>query len=165
MVSSSGGASRAHGVSRVSASGWLLALAALLRSPAAHRRSAEARVGRAAARRHRRLRIRSTACRPVSFRRWCDNLNDEAQTRQLAVIVARQPAAYRVRGYLAAKVSERPDDDLVGLGRVSTANQQRALRITGEETAEGRRAMPGPSPTTRCCAGSPATAWTSLPPS
>src|SRR5664279_1442221 len=41
---------------------------------------------------------------PAQFRTLVQNLNDEAQSRQLAVISRETPSAYRVHGYLAAKV-------------------------------------------------------------
>ena len=43
---------------------------------------------------------------PVQFQRLVKNLNDEAQSRRLAVISREQPSAYRVRGYLAATVAK-----------------------------------------------------------
>ena len=52
--------------------------------------------------------------------------------------VARKPSAYRVRGYLAAKVEQEQHHDLLGLGRVRPATTAARLRITGEETANGR---------------------------
>src|SRR5262245_61164454 len=55
---------------------------------------------------------------PVQFQRLVKDLNDEAQSRRLAVISREQPSAYRVRGYLAATVTKAPDIGFLGLGRV-----------------------------------------------
>ena len=65
------------------------------------------------------------------------NLNDEAQTRRLAVISRESPSAYRVRGYLAAKVV-KGQATIAWVWDVFDGNEHRALRITGEETAAGR---------------------------
>ena len=99
---------------------------------------------------------------PGQFRQLVQNLNDEAQARQLAVMSRDSPSAYRVRGYLAAKVMKR-ETTISWVWDVFDDDEHRALRITGEEIAKAPIAMPGPPPTTRCCTGSPATAWTSSP--
>ena len=65
------------------------------------------------------------------------SLNDEAQTRHLAVISRESPSAYRVRGYLAAKVV-KGRTAIAWVWDVFDGNEHRALRITGEETANGR---------------------------
>ena len=44
---------------------------------------------------------------PGQFQKIVGNLNEEAQSRRLAVISREQPSAYRVRGYLAVKVTKR----------------------------------------------------------
>ncbi|MEP7031888.1 MAG: hypothetical protein ABI830_13215, partial [Pseudolabrys sp.] len=41
---------------------------------------------------------------PGQFKTLVQNLNDEAQHRRLSVMSRESPAAYRVRGYIAAKV-------------------------------------------------------------
>lgn len=61
-------------------------------------------------------------------------LNDEAQTRRLAVVSRENPAAYRVRGYLAAKVV-KGQTTIAWVWDVFDGDERRALRITGEETA------------------------------
>ncbi len=61
-----------------------------------------------------------TACHRLSSQRLVKNLNDEAQSRRLAVISREQPSAYRVRGYLAATVAKTSDDDFMGVGRFLT---------------------------------------------
>ena len=65
------------------------------------------------------------------------NLNDEAQTRRLAVISRESPSAYRVRGYLAAKVAQG-QTTISWVWDVFDGDEHRALRISGEETAKGR---------------------------
>ena len=64
-------------------------------------------------------------------------LNDEAQTRRLAVISRESPSVYRVRGYLAAKVV-KGRTTIAWLWDVFDGDERRALRISGEETAKGR---------------------------
>jgi hypothetical protein len=44
---------------------------------------------------------------PGLFQKMVGDLNEEAQSRRLAVISREQPSAYRVRGYLAVKVGKR----------------------------------------------------------
>lgn len=44
---------------------------------------------------------------PGQFQKIVGNLNEEAQSRRLAVISREQPSAYRVRGYLAVRVTKR----------------------------------------------------------
>jgi hypothetical protein len=74
---------------------------------------------------------------PAQFHKLVQNLNDEAQTRRLAVISRDKPSAYRVRGYLAAKVAKNRTT-VSWVWDVFDQNEHRALRITGEETAKGR---------------------------
>ena len=66
------------------------------------------------------------------------SLNDEAQTRRLAVISRESPSAYRVRGYLAAKVV-KGRTTIAWVWDVFDGDEHRALRITGEETAKGQQ--------------------------
>jgi len=74
---------------------------------------------------------------PAQFRTLVSNLNEEAQARRLAVTSRDSQSAYRVRGYLAAETAK-------GKTRISwvwdifDGDQQRALRISGEETVNGR---------------------------
>ncbi len=74
---------------------------------------------------------------PGQFHQLVRDLNDEAQTRRLAVLSRENPSAYRVRGYLAAKV-ERKRTTISWVWDVFDRDDHRALRITGEETAKGR---------------------------
>ena len=82
---------------------------------------------------------------PAQFRQLVQNLNNEAQSRQLAVMSRDSPSAYRVRGYLAAKVAKRRDHDLLGLGRVRPrrsprlAHHRRGNRQGRQSRRLGRR--------------------------
>jgi hypothetical protein len=71
------------------------------------------------------------------FYRLVQNLNDEAQARRLAVISRESPAAYHVRGYLAAKVV-KGQTTISWVWDVFDADDRRALRIAGEEAAKGK---------------------------
>ncbi|MBI3705533.1 MAG: hypothetical protein HY244_17180 [Rhizobiales bacterium] len=73
----------------------------------------------------------------VQFATLVRSLNDEAQTRHLAVISRESPSAYRVRGYLVAKVV-KGRTTIAWLWDVFDGDEHRALRIAGEETATGR---------------------------
>jgi len=72
------------------------------------------------------------------FYKLVQNLNDEAQAHRLAVISRERPAAYHVRGYLAAKVV-KGQTTITWVWDVFDADDHRALRISGEEAAPGRR--------------------------
>lgn len=74
---------------------------------------------------------------PAQFRALVQNLNDEAQTRRLAVISRETSSAYRVRGYLAAKVV-KGQTTIAWVWDVYDGDERRALRISGEETANSR---------------------------
>jgi hypothetical protein len=74
---------------------------------------------------------------PGQFQKLVQDLNDEAQVRRLAVISREQPSAYRVRGYLAVKVSKR-QTTVAWVWDVFDREEQRALRISGEETLKIR---------------------------
>jgi hypothetical protein len=74
------------------------------------------------------------------FNRLVQNLNEEAQTRQLAVVSREGPANYRVRGYLAAHI-ESKQTVIAWVWDVYDAGQRRTLRITGEEKAAGTRSV------------------------
>jgi len=69
------------------------------------------------------------------FSQLVQDLGDEALARQMAIVSHDMPAQYRVRGYLAALVSKRRTTVIAWVWDVYDANQQRALRITGEEPA------------------------------
>ena len=88
---------------------------------------------------------------PGQFHKLVQDLNDEAQTRRLAVMSRESPSAYRVRGYLAAKVVKRRDHDLLGLGRVRPRRAARAAHHRRGDRRKAGTATPGPPPTTRCC--------------
>jgi len=74
---------------------------------------------------------------PSQFQQLVKGLNDEAQTRRLAVISREQPSAYRVRGYLAATVAKN-QTTVSWVWDVFDQDEHRALRISGEETAKVR---------------------------
>jgi len=72
---------------------------------------------------------------PVAqFHKLVADLNDEAQTRRLAVISREQPSAFRVRGYLAAAV-EQGSTTISWVWDVFDGKEHRTLRIAGEERA------------------------------
>jgi hypothetical protein len=73
---------------------------------------------------------------PDVFRKLVQNLNDEAQSRHLAVISREGEAVYRVRGYLAAHTL-RGHTTVSWLWDVYDG-QNRALRIGGDEAARGK---------------------------
>ena len=75
---------------------------------------------------------------PGQFHTLVQNLNDEAQTRRLAVISRESPSAYRVRGYLAAKVV-KGQTTIAWVWDVFDGDERRALRISGEETRQKGR--------------------------
>ena len=74
---------------------------------------------------------------PGQFRQLVQNLNTEAQSRQLAVMSRDSASAYRVRGYLAVKVVGKHETTISWVWDVFDRDDRRALRITGEETAKG----------------------------
>jgi hypothetical protein len=74
---------------------------------------------------------------PGQFRTLVQDLNNEAQSRRLAVISREQSSAYRVRGYLAVKVTKH-QTTITWVWDVFDRDEQRALRISGEETAKIR---------------------------
>ncbi|HXX07957.1 MAG TPA: hypothetical protein VEJ43_07805 [Pseudolabrys sp.] len=74
---------------------------------------------------------------PGQFQKLVQDLNDEAQTRRLAIISREQPSAYRVRGYLAIKVAKH-QTTVTWVWDVFDREENRALRISGEETAKVR---------------------------
>lgn len=70
------------------------------------------------------------------------NLNDEAQQRRLAVLSRDATSAYRVRGYLAAKVT-KDRTTISWVWDVFDRDEQRAIRINGEEVAKRSGKNPG----------------------
>jgi len=73
---------------------------------------------------------------PAQFHTLVQNLNDEAQIRRLAVISRETVSAYRVRGYLAAKVV-KGQTTISWVWDVFDGDERRALRINGEESSKG----------------------------
>jgi len=71
------------------------------------------------------------------FRQFVQALNDEAAARQMAMVSRGSPAQYRVRGYLAAMVGKRRATTIAWAFDVYDADQNRAVRIVGEEPAAG----------------------------
>lgn len=74
---------------------------------------------------------------PGQFQKLVQNLNEEAEARHLAVISREQSSAYRVRGYLAVKVTKH-QTTVSWVWDVFDQDEHRALRISGEEKAKGR---------------------------
>ena len=71
---------------------------------------------------------------PTQFQTLVRDLNDEAQTRRLAVISRENPSAYRVRGYFSADIVK--DKTTVSwVWDVFDRAEHRALRITGSQVA------------------------------
>jgi hypothetical protein len=71
---------------------------------------------------------------PQVFDRMVGVLDSESKLRNLSVVSREGQAAYRVRSYLAAEVS-RGRTTIAWVWDVYDANQQRALRLSGEEPA------------------------------
>lgn len=72
------------------------------------------------------------------FHKLVHNLDNEAQTRRLAVVSREGPSQYRVRGYLSAHVA-RGRTTIAWVWDVYDSQERRVLRISGEEPA-GRNA-------------------------
>ena len=68
------------------------------------------------------------------FRKLVQTLTDESEARQVAVVTREGPSQYRVRGYAAAFVRAKKTT-IAWVWDVYDADQQRALRISGEEQA------------------------------
>lgn len=71
---------------------------------------------------------------PQVFERFVDALNVEAQGKALAVASRQGAATYRVRAYLAAQINQGRTT-IAWVFDVYDGNQQRALRLSGEEAA------------------------------
>jgi hypothetical protein len=71
---------------------------------------------------------------PQVFDRMVSVLDSESKLRNLAIVSREGGAAYRVRGYLAAQVS-RGRTTIAWVWDVYDRDQQRALRLSGEEPA------------------------------
>jgi hypothetical protein len=69
------------------------------------------------------------------FHKLVQNLNDEAQTRGVAVVSRDDASQYRVRGYLAAHVvGDRTS--IAWVWDIYDADQRRTLRLGGEESGK-----------------------------
>jgi hypothetical protein len=71
---------------------------------------------------------------PQVFERMVEVLDSEAKLRNLSVVSREGAASYRVRSYLAAQVS-RGRTVIAWVWDVYDRDQQRALRLSGEEPA------------------------------
>ena len=71
---------------------------------------------------------------PEVFSKLVTSLNEEAGTRQIAVVSRSGAATYRVRGYVSALV-DRDKTTVAWVWDVYDTDKRRALRITGEELA------------------------------
>jgi len=71
---------------------------------------------------------------PQVFDRMVGVLDSESKLRSLSIVSREGAAAYRIRSYLAAQVS-RGRTTIAWVWDVYDQNQQRALRLSGEETA------------------------------
>jgi hypothetical protein len=73
---------------------------------------------------------------PQVFDRWVNLLDSETKLRNLAVASRGSSAAFRIRAYLAAEVRGR-QTVIAWVWDVYDRDQQRALRLSGEEPASG----------------------------
>jgi hypothetical protein len=71
---------------------------------------------------------------PQVFDRMVNLLDSESKLRNLAIVSRESAAAYRIRSYLAAQVS-RGRTTIAWVWDVYDRDQQRALRLSGEEPA------------------------------
>ena len=71
---------------------------------------------------------------PQIFERMVSVLNSESKLRNLSIVSREGTASYRVRSYLAAQIN-RGRATIAWVWDVYDQNQQRALRISGEEPA------------------------------
>jgi hypothetical protein len=71
---------------------------------------------------------------PQVFDRMVGVLDSESKLRNLSIVSRESQASYRVRSYLAAEVS-RGRTTIAWVWDVYDRNQQRALRLSGEESA------------------------------
>jgi hypothetical protein len=71
---------------------------------------------------------------PQVFDRMVGVLNSESKLRNLSIVSREGQASYRVRSYLAAEIN-RGRTTIAWVWDVYDANQQRALRLSGEEPA------------------------------
>jgi len=71
------------------------------------------------------------------FRKYVQNISDEANARQMTIVSREAPAQFRVRGYLATLVEKRRGTVIAWVWDVYDLDQRRAVRITGEEKTSG----------------------------
>jgi hypothetical protein len=71
------------------------------------------------------------------FRKYVQNISDEANARQMAIVSREAPAQFRVRGYLATLVEKRRGTVVSWVWDVYDIDQRRAVRLTGEEKTSG----------------------------
>jgi hypothetical protein len=74
---------------------------------------------------------------PQVFDRMVGVLDSESKLRSLSVVSREGTAAYRVRSYLSAQIV-RGKTMIAWVWDVYDANQQRALRLSGEEPTSGK---------------------------
>ena len=74
---------------------------------------------------------------PQVFDRMVGVLDSESKLRNLAIVSREGGASYRVRSYLSAQVM-RGKTVIAWVWDVYDSNQQRALRLSGEEPAAGK---------------------------
>jgi hypothetical protein len=75
---------------------------------------------------------------PEVFRKLVASLNEEAGPRRIAVVSRGGAATYQIRGYVSAQV-ERDKTTFAWVWDVYDIEKRRALRISGAESAAGRR--------------------------
>lgn len=71
----------------------------------------------------------------ATFEKLVTQLTSEAQTQKVAVVSRSEPAAYRVRGYLAVN-SSKDKTAVAYVWDVFDANKQRVARLSGEEVVK-----------------------------
>ena len=71
---------------------------------------------------------------PQVFERMVNMLDSESKLRSLSIVSREGTAAYRVKGYLAAEINHGRTT-IAWVWDVYDQNQQRALRLSGEEPA------------------------------
>jgi hypothetical protein len=74
---------------------------------------------------------------PEVFRKLVARLDAEAQSRRIVIVSREGPSAYRVRGYLAARV-EGGHTEISWTWDVYDNAQRRAFRITGAQSRPGK---------------------------
>jgi hypothetical protein len=72
------------------------------------------------------------------FKNLVQQLNQEAQARQVSVVSREAAAQYRIRGYVAAHVQGKKTT-ISWVWDVYDADRQRAMRLTGEEVGTSGR--------------------------